>query len=393
MHILWLGEMMPTGSCSYRIRHTEAKKLAERGHIITFVSPHHERRWFPSEVISANGFRVLHSPGWAPAAFRRGGFSFLDMLYKVWVVLTLDFDILHTTSGHRPAQLIPALAARILKRRPIVDEWWEWYGRGGRAELNRGIIGRMIGLYDRLFELPAKALYSRVIAISSKLKDRLDKNQHVHVLHGGVEVDHLVPGDKKEARRQLGLSDQFFLLGLISVGRSEHSDLLPFLCAFRQLTERQPSLRLFVTGEDNYVYDQFLNQKGGERVIYKGWLDLEQYSLYLRACDVFVLPLSNVPRNAGRWPHKIGDFLYFGRPIITNPTGDFVELFADRRLGFLCENEPDAYRELLGRLLRDGDNLTLACSGSRQMALELSSDKRVDSLLLIYRDVCTKYKK
>ena len=390
MRILCLGEMMPIGSCSYRIRHTEAKKLADRGYIVTLITPYHERRWFASEVEREGGLRVLHSPGWAPAALRRGGFSLLDMLYKLWIVLTLDFDVLHVTSGHRPAQLIPALAARFLKKRSIVDEWWEWYGQDGRSELRTGVKGRLIGMYDRLLELPAKSFYSAVIAISSRLKERLGNNRNVHVLHGGVEVDHLMPGDKHHARQQIGLSDELFLVGLISVGSAEHYDLLPFLIAFRQLAESEPSLRLFVTGEENYIREQLLNQRSGGQVIYKGWLELSQYSLYLRACDVFVLPFSNIPRNAGRWPHKIGDFLYFERPVITNPTGDFIDLFAGKRLGFLCENDPNAYLELFERLLNIKENLVLACSDSRQTAIELSSDNRVNSLLHIYQNVCAK---
>lgn len=362
--------------------------MAQRGHRVTLVTPYHKRRLFPSTAAIEGRLEVFYSPGWMSARLRRGGFSLLDMLYKVWTVLKLDFDVLHVTCGHRPAQLIPALAVRFLKRRPIVDEWWEWYGKGGRAELSTGILSRLIGIYDRLLELPTKSVYSAVVAISSKLKDRLKENGHVHVLHGGVEVDHLRSGDKGEARRQLGISDEAFLIGLISVGRAEHSDVLPFLLAFRQLAKNEPSLHLFVTGEENYIMEQLISQQGGRQVIYRGWLDLDQYSLFLRACDVFVLPLSNVPRNAGRWPHKIGDFLYFERPIISNPTGDLVDLFASKGIGFLCENKPDAYCELLNRLLKSGENLALLCLDSCQIAQELSSDKRVDSLLAIYKNVC-----
>ena len=389
MKILSLGEMMPIDGASYRIRHTEAKKLAKLGHVVTFVTPHHKRRWFPSEAASEDALRVLYSPGWTPAAWRRGGFSILDMLYKLWMVLTLDFDLLHVTSGHRPAQLIPALAARILKKRPVIDEWWEWYGRGGRSEVSTGLKGRLIGEYDRLLELPAKEWYSAVIAISTRLKQRLHKNKHVYVVHGGVEIDHLLPGDKRQARRQLGLPDELFLIGLVSTGRLDHPDLLPFLLAFRQLAKSEPSLHLFVTGEENYIMEQLISQQGGGQVIYRGWLDLAQYSLYLSACDIFVLPLGNIPRNAGRWPHKIGDFLYFERPIVTNPTGDIVELFAGRRLGFLCENDTGAYLNLLGQLLRNRGKLTPACSDSFKTAQDLSSDRRVDSLQQIYKNVCT----
>ncbi|MBN2468881.1 MAG: glycosyltransferase [Deltaproteobacteria bacterium] len=390
MKILCLGEMMPIGSCAYRIRHTEAKKMAQRGHGVTLVTPHHKRRLFPATAAIEGRLQVFYSPGWTSVRLRRGGFSLLDMLYKLWTVLKLDFDVLHVTCGHRPAQLIPALAARFLKRRPIVDEWWEWYGSGGRAELSTGILGRLIGMYDCLLELPMKSVYSVVIAISSKLKDRLKENRHVYVLHGGVEVDHLRPGEKGAARQQLGISEDLFLIGLISVGRAEHNDVLPFLLAFRQLALSEPRLQLFVTGEESYIREEFLERQGGTQVIYQGWLDLEQYNLYLRACDVFVLPLSNVPRNLGRWPHKIGDFLYFERPIITNPVGDFIELFSGKRIGFLCENKPYAYCELITRLLRRRQTLSLACSDSWATAQELSSDKRLDSLLAIYREVCTK---
>lgn len=390
LHILCLGEMMPTDGCSYRIRFTETKKIAEQGHAVTFITPHQKQQWCASKALQEDGLRVIFSPGWAPTAMRRGGFSLLDMLYKVWMVLTLEYDVLHVTCGHRPAQLVPALAARFLKRRPTVDEWWEWYGRGGRAEAIVGLKGRVISIFDCLFELPAKGWYSAVLAISSKLKQRLKANSHVHVLHGGVEVDHLAPGNKEEARRRLGLSSDLFLIGLSSTGRADHPDVLPFLRAFRVLAKQEPRLRLFVTGEKDYVRKEFIGKPGGDKVIYKGWLELDEYSFYLRACDVFVLPLGDVPRNAGRWPHKLGDFLYFERPIITNPIGDIPKLFKGKQLGFLCPNEQQAYYDLLENLLGGVKDLVQACLDSRKTAIGLSSDKRVESLIRIYKSLYIK---
>ena len=390
IRILSLGEMMPIGSCSYRIRHTEAKNLAALGHSVSFVTPHCERRCFPSKGESTKRFQIFFSPGWAPTALRRGGFSLLDMLYKLCLVLLLDYDVLHVTCGHRPAQLIPALAARFFKRRPTIDEWWEWYGEGGRSDVrNKGIMQNLIVVYDRLFELKAKAWFTSIIVISSKLKLRLCNSHHVKVLHGGVEVDHLTPGDKCTARNALGLQDDLFVIGLSSVGLADHNDLLPFFVAFRELAEKDSSLRLFVTGEEVYVQEQFIDQPGGSQILYKGWLELDEYSLYMRSCDVFVLPLFDVPRNAGRWPHKMGDFLYFERPIISNPTGDLPELFANKRLGYLCENAPDVYCRLLEKLRgMSEDDLKQECVDSRQTAEALSSDRRVDSLVGIYKSVC-----
>jgi glycosyltransferase involved in cell wall biosynthesis len=387
MRILFLGEMMPTSSCSYRIRYTEAKKLAERGHGATYITPDVKRRWTAQQVTAQNGFVVLHSPGLAPAAFRRGGFSLLDLCYKLWFVLKEDFDVVHTTSGHRPAQLIPALAARYLKGCPIVDEWWEWYGPGGRFDMARGVKGRLIGLYDRLFELPTKSLYSAVIAISSTLKARLKHNSHVHVLHGGVEVDHLSPINKNEARDRLGLPPDLFIAGLVSMGRADHPDLKPFIEAFHKLTGRFPNLRLFVTGEADYIKEQLLEGPSSRNVIYKGWLELHDYSSYLSACDLFVLPLSDVPRNAGRWPHKIGDFLLFERPILSNPTGGLSDLFSNNRIGYLCSNTGESYIKILPELISIKDDLHTKCAESHKTALNLSSDLRVDKMVQIYSSI------
>jgi len=186
MKILMLGEYIENYNCSasFKIKYLTSKKISKKGHEVTFAYPSNSSLT-KIEVNETNRFKRISTPGLFPKKYRTGGFSFLDILFKVKVVLSQTYDIIHVTSGHRPAQIIPALIGKYLKGSTIVDEWWEWYGRGGHAGLRKGVLGKLISSYDLLLELSVKRCYDGVIAITSVLKNRLNKDSHTVVMHGG----------------------------------------------------------------------------------------------------------------------------------------------------------------------------------------------------------------
>lgn len=389
MKILMLADYVENYNCpsSFKIRHLTGKKISERGHKVTYAYPSNNSRR-TTIVDETDNFRTISTPGLFPRSLRTGGFSVLDIVRKSRLVFSGNFDIIHVTCGHRPAQLIPSLLGKYLKKSVIVDEWWEWYGRGGFAEIRKGVIGKLISCYDVLFELPAKSLYDGVISITSVLKSRLKKNSHVMVLHGGAETGQLNDYDIHSAREALNLSDDLFIIGMSNLGEDDYEDNRLLFDAFCRLEKDYDNIRLFVTGEKKYLLKFIETVPYRDKIIYKGWLEFDDYNRYLSACNIFVLPFRNIPRNSGRWPNKIGDYLCLNRPVISNPTGDLRDLFENYNIGFICDETEDAFYQLLRRMLCKEIDLSKHHSDSRSLANdELDFDKRIDSILRFY-DQC-----
>ncbi len=369
---------------SFNIKFLSSKLICEKGHKVSFVFPSNDSRGAKKIDSTVKNLSIIATPGLAPKKYRTGGFGLLDTFYKSWLVLRGDYDVIHTTCGHRPAQLIPALIGKYLKQAVIIDEWWAWYGKGGYSELRKGFIGKCIALYDAFFELSTKSLFNRVISITHVLKKRLKENKHVVVMHGGAETNALVDYEISFARSKVGLPENYFLIGMSNLCEDDYDDNLLFLEAFKNLSTQFKHLRLFVTGDSAYI-SKFLSEcPFKDQVLYKGWLSFKEYNYYLSACNVFVLPLRNIPRNAGRWPNKILDYFALSRPVLTNPVGDLTRLFGKHSLGYLCEENSNAFLNQVEKLINDSSELEKPLD-SRSLAAQMSFDKRINSIIKLYQ--------
>lgn len=376
---------------SFKIRLLTAKKMAEREHDVTFISPAKDQRINPRITITGN-LEKISTPGLFPVKFRVGGFSLLDALYKTVHVLKSSFDVIQVTNGHRPAQLLPCLVGKYLKKAVIVDERWEWLGKGGYADIKKGFVGKIVSLYDRFLDLRVKIFYDYIITISKTLQDRFGNGSNVIVLYGGTENTSLKDYDLKTARKELGLNIDSIILGMSNIGPLDLYNIDIFLRAFEKLSPEFRSLFLLLTGSDKDFVEHIKRRYSfPDRIIFPGWVDFEVYNKYLSACNIFVLPYRNLPMFAAAWPNKLGDYLCLNRPIISNPTGDIKYFFEKYQVGFLCDESPESFYEMIKSILSSYSNLTSYCKDSLYVANEiLSFDKRIDKLLGIFQ---TKLKK
>ncbi len=349
MKVLLLNEMMNSGTVSFFIREQTAIELCRKGHKVTMISPSlSSPSW--GKYYSKNGIKYVFTPSILPAKFRRGGFGVLDLLVKFLLVLFTKYNIVHSTSGHRPSQFLPSMLAKHLKKTIVIDEWWEWYGKEGRFGTRDSLLGRIIGSYDEYTEIRFRKFYDHVLPISSYLRDRIinsgyDKD-NVTILHGSLGTSNFNNIDLNIARNKIKVNENLFLIGLISVGQADHNDNKSFIEAFKYLSKLHPELRLFITGEKEYILNQFEHEIG-KTVLYPGWLNFDQYNIYLSSCNLFVLPLENIPRNLGRWPHKFSEFVFLDRPIISSKQGDQSYFIKKYNLGQTIENNFKQFVEII----------------------------------------------
>jgi len=384
MKILILSIFESNRSAAHRIMLQNASLLCDLGNDVTLVFP--QKINLSQEMVCPN-VKIKFAPSPLFPRFSKGGFGMMDSFYKSWLVLTGRYDIVSLFAAHRPAALLPALMSKFCHT-AIIDEWWEWFGKEGISSLRKGIIGRIIGSYDSLLELPSKRLCDGVIAISNELKKRIPWHKNVIVLHGASEARKLTAYGIAEARRISGLSGGEFIVGMSNVSADDHEDNLPFFLAFQRLASEHQGLRLLMTGDEAYVSQKVSQYFKKETLLFCGWPEFERYNYLMSSCDLFVLPYPNIPRNAGRWPNKVGDYLSLNRPIVTNPTGDFKHLFQDYKLGWLCNNTAEAYVSLFKRLLVNRSEFNSDCFDSLKVAYDiLSFEHRIKQMNIFFESL------
>jgi len=335
-----------------RIFYKTARLMAQRGHDVTLVVEKEVDCGIP---IEESGIRVLTIPKYLRFPFLRGGFSPGAIIHRTWLVLNEEFDIIYVNPGIRPAMLFPVVFARLFTRSKIVEEVWEWFGRGGVGSFRRGFMQRSVGMYDLVFERISKMLAHGLVVISSPLKERYSRHRKCVVLHGAVESDLLHGISTGDARVKLGIDQNLIIFGMCSLDAGDQEDNVPALRALATVCRQHSNIRALVTGNKEFIEREIFRILPSDKVIYPGWVPIYEYADYLSSCNYFVLPYPPTNRNLGRWPNKFGDYVLMRRPLITNPTGDIGELCAGNKIGWLCENSESAYEELFRKLIANGE--------------------------------------
>jgi glycosyltransferase involved in cell wall biosynthesis len=141
---------------------------------------------------------------------------------------------------------------------------------------------------------------------------------------------------------------------LYSAGTHYDSDF--FLETIYKIQKMEKNVILITTGER---FGQKLQGKiyDNDRILEFGFLPYEKYTSLLPAADLFLFPFAKSELNEGRWPNKIGDYMAAGRPTISNPTGDIVDLFKKHKIGVLAPEKPYIFASDVVALLKNEELL------------------------------------
>lgn len=357
-----------------------ANAFAEKGHEVVVVFP-----WMAGLLTDLSPNVATKSlPTWLGKWMPFAGFNPIETIYRTFLVLFQKYDIVFSYTGHRPTACVPSYCARWIRGSVIVTEWWEWFGKGGYAELRRG-LARLAGIYDVVCEKRVLSKYDGVVAISQGLADRLPESTNVVVLNGASDSQ-LGICDRREARRELDLPAEAVIFGMSGCASNDEDDCMPFYEAYLAMERERPELYLLASGNPEYL-ECLRNKMGFARFIGIGWPAYVLYSKYMSACDAYVLPYPPTNRNNGRWPNKFGDFMWLGRPVITNPTGDVKKYLEEHRVGYVCGNNKGEYVKLLDSLLSSGALQRYDSGEFEEVSNRLSFRSRTDALLEYFTDI------
>jgi glycosyltransferase involved in cell wall biosynthesis len=352
------------------------------------VSPRNKFRFSEREI---DGVRIIESPSLLPMP-ARNGLDPYDVLRRILKLRSFHFDIVHAFDC-RPSVIYPALFIKKTRSALLFTDWADWWARGGAAGDRRGLIliSKMLSPVETHFEEFYRRSAHGQTTINDVLRERaigLGVNpERVITIPSGADTDNIKPLKKSACRKRLGIDSGRPVAGF--VGYAPY-DMKYMLDAFGHLVRRIPEALLILAGEFPFYINSFIKNLHFKRnLVVTGPLPYNELQYVLGASDVLLLPYLNRLTNRGRWPNKIGDYLSAGRPVVTNPTGDFARVFKNlnfiRMAGESSHEFADAIEEiLLGK--EDKEELGIAARAFAEK--EMDWKVMTDRLFAFYRLSC-----
>ncbi|HPB29908.1 MAG TPA: glycosyltransferase family 4 protein [Candidatus Sumerlaeota bacterium] len=359
-----------------------ARFLAGKGHDVTFMPSSH--RWYRTNRYKAGGVRVIETPSWSFLTGNDEGWSPLGLLYRLMTVLLKRYDVIWAFS-HKPVDVLPALTARLVRGGVYIADWCDWWTKGGLFDMIRQYRDsdphlaswrkKVLNLYDRLEApleefAPRKADMVTVIcrALEKRVRDIGIPADKILYLVSGADTETITPLDKAASRRRIGLDTLFEPDGcpadavFLGYTANYHMDEELLLGTFSRVFRERPHVRVLVVGPEFRQTRERFREWGlslcdvaggqklrpGHNIIHFGRQPFKDVPHFLGASDILILPMADSIYNRGRWPHKTGDYLAAGRPIVANAVGDIPALIEGGRAGCVAAPEPDAFaREII----------------------------------------------
>ena len=190
------------------------------------------------------------------------------------------------------------------------------------------------------------------------LKALTGKSRITVTHHPTYDVFNTAAMPKTSAREKLGLSDEKIILFFGFIRRYKG---LPYLIEALPLILARLKVRLLIVGEfwqDKKRCLQLIRKMGVEQhvTIIDRYVPNEDMPGYFYASDLVILPYTSVTGSG------LLQLAYaFGRPVVTTTIGDFPEIVADKKTGFLVA--PRSAKEIAGAVVdfyenHDGEEMS-----------------------------------
>jgi 1,2-diacylglycerol 3-alpha-glucosyltransferase len=292
----------------------------------------------------------------------------------------LAFDVFH---AHHPFLLGPA-ARRLARRgrRPLVFTYHTRYEK----------YAHYVPVRRRVVETAAVWLSARfaaradvVIAPSAVVRDELRTRGvevPIAVVPTGVDLDAFAPGDRRAARRTLGLSFDDPLV--LYVGRLDREKSVErVLLAFDRIASTVPAARLALVGRGMEAdrLARFARRLGaGSRILFAGGRPHDTLPAWYRAADLFLFASETETQGL-----VLAEAAACGLPAVAVSAPGCDEVIRDGETGLLTKGDPTALAEASIGLLLDAERRTTMGRWAREIALgEFGVSLQIDRTLAVY---------
>jgi glycosyltransferase involved in cell wall biosynthesis len=342
---------------------TEAAGVARRGHAVLLAAPREAR-------IHAEAARF----GVEAVALPIGRKGLRGVLALRKFLGAHPTDVVNTHSS--TDSWLTALALRTLPRRPALVRTRHISAPVPRNRATRWLYGTAT---DHIVTT-GERLRAQVIGESGVAPAR------VVSVPTGIDLGRFRPGDRMQARRELGLPVEAALVGIVATLRSwkGHRYLLDALAS---LDRPQAHLVIVGDGPQREALGAQVDQLGiGERVLFAG--NRDDVAPWMRALDVFCLPSY---ANEGV-PQSLMQAMACGLPVITTAVGSITEIVTDGINGVIVPaQDTPALAGAVASLLDDpARRSTLGARAMADAHERFGDDRMVERMIGIFRDTAAR---
>ncbi len=376
-----------------------AKELVRRGHMVHFLTLHHDfrpemRAPRQEEGVWVHAVGQMHVRGWGDARRPLAGLPLLHVALAATLALLrralqVEVDAYHICKPQPMNGLAGLLAAR-WKGRPCYLDCDDY-----EAEANR-FSSRWQRTLLRLFEDKLPPRMNGITVNSRFLAERVERlgvpRERIVYVPNGVERARFARRDSEAGRflrEHYGLADRPVALYLGTLNLTAHPlDLL--LEAFVLVLQKMPEARLVLVGggEDRPILECQAEELGlREHVLFVGAVPPAQVPNYLALGDLVVDPVRDDAVARARSPLKVFESMACGLPVVTGDVGDRREILGDGQAGLLVvPGDPHALAEGMVVLLGDPLRRREMAAAGREQVERYMWDRLVERFLQVYKE-------
>ncbi|NYF32419.1 glycosyltransferase family 4 protein [Sphingopyxis sp. JAI108] len=388
MHILYLHQHFSTPRGATGIRSYEmARRLLHHGHRVTMVCGSYGVGATGLEGPFRKGARRGVIDGIEVIEFdlsysNRDGFlkrsaTFLKYAWgSLRIALTQPYDIAFATTTPLTAGL-PAIAARLLRRKPFVFEvrdLWPELPRAMGVITNPLVLGAMSALEWTSYHSADRCI-GLAPGITQGIARRGIAESAIATIPNGCDIDIFRSGAEPWRPEGVGSDD---LLAIFTGTHGVANGLNAVLDAARILQDRgRDDIKVALVGDGKLKagLQERADREGLRNLIFHPPVDKAKLAGLMAGADLGLQILANVPAfYYGTSPNKFFDYIAAGRPVLNNYPGWLADILVEEGCGFAVPpDDPAAFADALEQAA-DG-RAALKAMGKRAAAL---AERRFD---------------
>jgi glycosyltransferase involved in cell wall biosynthesis len=194
-----------------------------------------------------------------------------------------------------------------------------------------------------------------IIAETEELKRSISQRwslpiRQIEVVNLGVNHSVFRPFNQEDARTQLGISPYVTMLLYVGVLDQMHS-LLPLLDALSLISDSLIEIHIIGDGVLKHRYQAIANESLNN-VIFHGRVPHKDVPQFIAAADLCLAPYDLTTFPYGQVAYstlKIPEYMACGRPVVSVPSGNILNLVQDNITGFLFQNNVKHWTSFLMR--------------------------------------------
>lgn len=238
------------------------------------------------------------------------------------------------------------------------------------------------------------ALADRVLVTGEYIEKMLIENgvksEKIYRIPTGIDIQKFSEQNKDSFKKELGIGNDTFLVGFVSVVRSDKGPHY-FVRSIPYALKQIQNVRFVIVGDGNFLNKtKALAEELGlkEYIIFTGHRD--DIPSIMRALDVFVLPAIK-PEGV---PQAVLQAFASGTPVIASDIGGVNEVAIHGKTAILVKpKEPEKLAKAIIQLIHDKNLQLKIVNGGKKLVTEYSLDNMLLKMKYFYENLIKKNEK